>query len=57
MLCWVSLRWCGTSLLDAQGSLDFVETEIGGKEGEEEDSPGFRPARIEPVDNSLNPKV
>lgn len=39
------------------GSLNFMETKIDGKEGEEKDSLGFRPARIEPVDSSLNPKV
>lgn len=33
------------------GSLNFVETKIDGKEGEEQDSLGSRPARIEPVDN------
>lgn len=38
-------------------SLNFVETKIDGKEAEEQDSLGFRPARIEPIDNSLNPKV
>lgn len=39
------------------GSLNFVEIENDGKEGKENDSLGFRPARVEPVDNRLNPKV